>query len=86
MRCGGGRPRYLYADRVLLNVEDDLLRRPLRVLVVGAPGAGKSTLASQIANVLSVPYVQLDALFHGPGWTPSADFEADVRAFSAASA
>ena len=68
---------------MLLNVEDHLPRRPLRVLVAGAPGAGKSTLAARIAGVLSVPYVQLDGLFHGPGWTPRADFEADVQAFSA---
>ena len=41
---------------MLLNVEDHLPRRPLRVLVAGAPGAGKSTLAARIAGVLAVPY------------------------------
>jgi len=53
---------------VLLNVEDDLPRRPLRILVVGAPGAGKRTLASRIAGVVgavraarrAVPRARLD--------------------------
>ena len=39
-----------------------------RVAVVGSSGAGKSWLASRLAVVLDVLYVELDAIHHGPGW------------------
>jgi len=41
-----------------------------RVSVVGVPGSGKSTTGRMLASVLDVPYAELDALFHQPGWTP----------------
>lgn len=50
-----------------------------RVLVVGCSGSGKSTLASALSARLAVPYVELDALHHGPGWTVRPTFEADVE-------
>lgn len=40
-----------------------------RVAVVGSSGAGKSWLASRLAAALGVPYVELDALHNGPGWS-----------------
>jgi adenylate kinase family enzyme len=39
-----------------------------RVAVVGNSGAGKSWLASRLAAALGVPFVELDAIHHGPGW------------------
>jgi adenylate kinase family enzyme len=39
-----------------------------RILVKGASGAGKSTLGRRLAERLAVPYVELDALHHGPNW------------------
>jgi adenylate kinase family enzyme len=39
-----------------------------RVAVVGTSGSGKSWLASRLAAALGVPYVELDAIHHGPGW------------------
>lgn len=40
-----------------------------RIAVVGSSGAGKSWLASRLAAALGVPYVEFDAIHHGPGWT-----------------
>jgi len=41
-----------------------------RVSVVGVSGSGKSTLGRELAARLAVPYVELDAIFHQPEWTP----------------
>jgi adenylate kinase family enzyme len=41
-----------------------------RINVVGTSCSGKTTLASQLAQRLGVPHVELDALFWGPRWTP----------------
>jgi adenylate kinase family enzyme len=46
-----------------------------RVSVVGTSGAGKSTLARALAKRLAVPYVELDAFMHQPGWQPRPDSE-----------
>jgi adenylate kinase family enzyme len=52
-----------------------------RVLVIGSPGAGKSTLAAEIARVTGLPLVHLDQLHWKPGWVESGkeEFEAKVR-------
>ncbi|MBM7830704.1 adenylate kinase family enzyme [Agromyces cerinus] len=57
-------------------------RAPRRILVAGASGAGKSTLARQIAAASGLPFQEIDALFHGPDWTPRPSFVADVDAFT----
>ena len=62
----------------LLAPTDPLPRPPRRVLVAGASGAGKTTLARRIADTLDVPHTEIDALFHGPGWVPRASFMDDV--------
>ncbi|MGB7980575.1 MAG: hypothetical protein WCF36_07255 [Candidatus Nanopelagicales bacterium] len=56
--------------------------RPRRVLVAGTSGSGKTTLGARIGEVWDLPHVEIDALFHGPDWTPRASFIADVEAFS----
>jgi adenylate kinase family enzyme len=43
-----------------------------RISVVGDSGVGKSTVARQLASSLGVPFVELDAIFHQPGWAPLA--------------
>ncbi|MFB9310010.1 adenylate kinase family enzyme [Agromyces hippuratus] len=55
---------------------------PRRILVAGASGAGKSTLARRIAAASGLPFQEIDALFHGPDWTPRPSFVADVDAFT----
>lgn len=56
--------------------------RPRRILVAGTSGAGKTTVARRVANLLDIPHIEIDALFHGPGWTPLDTFESEVRSFS----
>lgn len=66
----------------LLGPHDRLTRRPSRVLVAGTSGAGKTTVATKVAGLLGLPRVELDSLFHGPGWRQRASFATDVDAFS----
>jgi len=54
-----------------------------RVLVAGSSGAGKTTMARQLAQRMGLPHTELDALWHGPGWTPRPEFRADVEAMLA---
>jgi adenylate kinase family enzyme len=51
-----------------------------RVAIVGASGNGKTTLGRELARRLDVPFVELDALHHGPNWTepPLEEFRARV--------
>jgi len=39
-----------------------------RVLIVGSPGAGKSTLAASLARRTGLPLYHLDQLYWQPGW------------------
>jgi adenylate kinase family enzyme len=63
----------------LLALQDRLPGCPRRILVAGASGSGKTTLAARVGDALGVPHVEIDALFHGPGWVPRPTFEDDVR-------
>ena len=66
----------------MLTAADPLPHRPRRVLVAGTSGAGKTTLAARLGGAWGLRHVEIDALFHGPGWTPRPAFVADVEAFS----
>jgi len=54
-----------------------------RILVKGGSGAGKSTLAQEIAEKLNLPYVELDALHHGPNWSAASAEELTARVLKA---
>ncbi|TSD58428.1 AAA family ATPase [Aeromicrobium piscarium] len=64
----------------MLCYDDPLPVRPRRVLVAGVSGSGKTTLAERIEQVTSAPHTEIDALFHGPSWTPREEFLSDVEA------
>jgi adenylate kinase family enzyme len=51
-----------------------------RVSVVGLPGSGKTAVGRRLAASLDVRYVELDDIFHQPGWGELAqeDFRARV--------
>ncbi len=43
---------------------------PQRWWFLGSSGSGKTTYAAAVAAALDVPHIELDSLFHQPGWTP----------------
>lgn len=55
----------------------------MRIAIVGNAGSGKSTLASRVASGVGSAHVELDGLFHLPGWAQrdheSFRSEADAR-------
>ena len=51
----------------------------MKINVVGTSGSGKSTVARQIAKRLSIPYIEMDALFWGPDWYWPSDEEFDAK-------
>lgn len=47
---------------------------PRKIAVIAsASGNGKTTLGRELARRLSVPFVELDALVHGPNWSEAPD-------------
>ena len=50
-----------------------------RINVKGTSGTGKTTFSKALAERLALPYVELDALFHGPCWSQPPDEEFQVR-------
>ena len=52
-----------------------------RVLVIGSGGAGKSTFAKRLHEILEIEVIHLDTLYWNPGWveTPKDEWEKIVR-------
>ncbi|MEP6620915.1 MAG: topology modulation protein [bacterium] len=57
-----------------------------RVLVIGGPGAGKTTLSTRLGKVLGLPVVHLDAHFWRSGWreTPRPEWADRVAVLASA--
>ncbi len=53
--------------------------------MVGNSGSGKTTLARRLAAALGVPHLELDSVFHQPGWQPleTGEFRRLVSEFTA---
>ncbi len=53
-----------------------------RILIIGSPGSGKTTLACALSDALSLPCVHLDRLFWKKGWQmrPKEEFYAMMEA------
>jgi len=39
-----------------------------KILVIGCPGSGKSTLSRRLKSKLSLPLIHLDKYYHKPNW------------------
>ena len=44
-------------------------------VIASASGSGKTTLSRELAGHLGAPFVELDALVHGPNWSETPDEE-----------
>jgi adenylate kinase family enzyme len=57
----------------------------VRVNVKGISCSGKTTFSRELAERLGVPYLELDAINHGPNWTEASgeELQSRVRAFMA---
>ncbi|TCT20336.1 adenylate kinase family enzyme [Melghiribacillus thermohalophilus] len=42
-----------------------------KILIIGSGGAGKSTMAQELGEILNIEVIHLDAVFWKPGWEPT---------------
>lgn len=76
-------PKLARYSSLVLSHTDPLPHPPRRVLIAGTSGVGKTTLARRLAALWNIPHTELDALHHGPHWTPRPTFAAEARELAA---
>ena len=57
--------------------------RAQRIVIAGAGGAGKTTLAARISAATGVPHTEIDGLYWRAGWTANESFVDEVEALVA---
>ncbi|MEH1976627.1 MAG: DNA topology modulation protein [Nostoc sp.] len=52
-----------------------------KILIIGSGGAGKSTLARELGNILGLEVIHLDAWYWNPGWieTPKTAWQSIIQ-------
>ncbi len=50
-----------------------------RILIIGCPGSGKTTLSKILSDKLQIPLVHLDKMFWNSGWQPKSREEFDAE-------
>lgn len=53
-----------------------------RILVIGSPGSGKSTVAKALSKKYDIPVIHLDKLFWKSGWVQTSHEEFDKKLLS----
>ena len=47
----------------------------MKINVIGTSGSGKTTFGRQLAEILRIPFLEMDAIFWGPNWSSPEDVE-----------
>jgi adenylate kinase family enzyme len=45
----------------------------MRINVIGISGSGKTTFGKKLAEILKIPFLEMDAIFWGPNWVQPSD-------------
>ena len=45
----------------------------MKINIIGTSGSGKTTFGRQLAEILRIPFLELDAIFWGPDWSAPED-------------
>lgn len=51
----------------------------MKINVVGTSSSGKTTFSKDLSEILSIPHIEMDALFWGPNWAPTSYEEFCVK-------